>query len=360
MDDDFINRANTKRNEYLLMTEELFTANKTGWLASFASHFQDVCAQIHQQQERSELPPISFLEYTMLYTNFINRNYTADIFAYGEKTYFDKTQRYIGSFDISFMFVYFNKLWDDLISLKKRYIGKVSSQEVTAYMLGVLPDFYSYLKSIARFAIMDCSDFNAFRDVEKNEFFKVRVGSYMAKPETVYAASKNKDADELVSWFGRYLWSTYTFGDYSGLDFAGKSFLYTDFRFARFQDSTLSHVSFDGSSLTGASFRGADMEGSRFDYCSLYQVDFTGAMLKNASFKKARGNAGLTDKNEWKFAGFLPVSFRNANLANADFTGADIKGADFTQSVMNGAKFDSSMQNELDLSQEQRRSVVFV
>jgi len=28
MDDDFLHRANTKRNEYLLMTEELFTANK--------------------------------------------------------------------------------------------------------------------------------------------------------------------------------------------------------------------------------------------------------------------------------------------------------------------------------------------
>jgi uncharacterized protein YjbI with pentapeptide repeats len=102
------------------------------------------------------------------------------------------------------------------------------------------------------------------------------------------------------------------------------------------------------------------MEGCRFDYCSLYQADFTGAALKNASFRKARGTAGLTDKNEWKFAGFLPISFRNADLTNADFTGADIKGADFTQSVMDGAKFDSRRQNELDLSQEQIKSVVFV
>ena len=215
-------------------------------------------------------------------------------------------------------------------------------------------------RPLARFAIMDCAFDKAFHDIEKNEFFKVRVGGYMAKTETVYAARKNKDADELVNWFGRYLWNTYTYGDYSGLDFAGKSFLYTDFRFSRFQDSTLRHVSFDGSSLTGVCFRGADMEGCRFDYCSLYQADFTGAVLKNASFKKARGKAGLTDKNEWKFAGFLPVSFRNADLTNADFTGADIKDADFTQSVMDGAKFDSSRQNELNLSQEQIRSVVFV
>ena len=84
MDEDFIGRANTKRNEYLLMTDELFVANKTEWLASFASRFRDVCAQIRQLQESSELTPISFLEYTMLYSNFINRNYTADIFACGE------------------------------------------------------------------------------------------------------------------------------------------------------------------------------------------------------------------------------------------------------------------------------------
>jgi hypothetical protein len=74
------------------------------------------------------------------------------------------------------MFVYFDKLWDDLISLKKRYTGKVSAQEVTAYMLGALPSFYSYLKSIAHFAIMDCAFDKAFHDIEKNEFFKVRVG----------------------------------------------------------------------------------------------------------------------------------------------------------------------------------------
>ena len=73
-------------------------------------------------------------------------------------------------------------------------IGSVSAQEVTAYMLGALPGFYSYLKIIARFAIMDCAFDKAFHDVEKNEFFKVRVGGYMAKPETVYTARKNKDA----------------------------------------------------------------------------------------------------------------------------------------------------------------------
>ena len=56
--------------------------------------------------------------------------------------------------------------------------------------------------------------------------------------------------------------------------------------------------------------------------------------------------AGLTDKKKWKFVGFLPVSFRNANLTAADFTGADLTGADFSGAVLTNAVFtDAILEN---------------
>jgi len=105
MDKDFLSSANIKRNEYLLNTEVLFVANKTRWFSDFSAHFQTLCAQIRKWQDASILPAISYLEYTMLYTNFINRHYISDILVYGDKSYLDKNQRTIGSYDVSFLFI---------------------------------------------------------------------------------------------------------------------------------------------------------------------------------------------------------------------------------------------------------------
>jgi uncharacterized protein YjbI with pentapeptide repeats len=343
MNEDFLTRAENKRNEYLLKTEELFVANKDRWFADFADHFLDICTQIKKCQSESALPPISYLEYTMLYTNFINRHYVADIFIYGDKSYLDRDQRFIGNYDISFLFGYFDQLWDDIISLKRRYPGLVSAQEITPFVMGTLPDFYSYLANIARFAIGECVDKSPFADINKNEDFMVNIGDYMAKTEPVYRAKKNKDANKLAKWFNEQLLSKYIFDDYSGLDFTGKSFLYTDFRYSRFQNSTLNKINLEGSSLIGANFRNALMEECRLDNCSINEADFSGASLKQTSFKNAWAKTGLTDENKWRFVGFLPVIFRNADLTGVDFSGANLTGADFSGARLTGASFSGAV-----------------
>ena len=347
----FLSNAKIRRNEYLLKTEDLFTTNKSSYFPAFQTHFNQTCAHIQKMQSTSTLAPISYLDYTMLYTNFINRRYTADIFAYGEKGYLDKNQRFIGEYDISFLFVYFDQLWNDLINQKRRYVGKVKSKEVTQFMLETLPDFYSYLANIARFAIAECADKSPLAEIEKNETFMINVGDYMAKTETVYMEKKTKDADKLAAWFNEQLDKVYVYGDYSHLDFSGKTFADTDFRYAQFRGSTLNNTSFAGSSLIGANFRNAHMENCSLDYCSIYEADFSFARLKNASFVNAYAKTGLPDKNEWKFVGFLPTIFCNAdltdavfcgaNLTGADFSGATLTGADFSGAVLDGAVFDT-------------------
>jgi len=339
MHEDFVVKANIKRNEFLLQTEVFFVANKSKWFDDFAEHFRDLCAQVRKLQDELVLSAATYLEYTMLYTNFINRHYVADIFVYGEKGYLDKSQRFIGSYDISFLFVYYDMLWDDLLALKKRYFGKVAAKEITDFMIRTLPAFYSYFIGIVRFGIVKCIDECPVIDIDKNEEFMVNVGNYMAETETVYSEKKHKDANELTEWFNELFLNKYICGDYSNLDFTGKVFQYTDFRYARFQNSTLNNTNFEGSSLIGANFRNAMMEKCRIDCCSIFEADFSNAKLKGASFVNTRAKAGLTDEKEWKFAGFLPVNFSYADLTNAIFTGANLAGADFTGAILNGADF---------------------
>ena len=364
MDANFINQANIKRNEYLLKTEDLFTCNRKTWSDSFAVHFEEICANIWQEQDKMTLSAISYLEYTMLYTNFINRRYFGEVRIYGDESYLDINQRIIGEYDISFIFIYFDKLWEDLFDLKRRYVGKISAQDVTTYMLQALPDFYSYFVNTARLALRELCDKTPFIDVIKSDAFMINVGDYMAKTETIYTERKNKDAVKYSDWFSKRLQGEYVFGDFSNLDFSRGSFFETDFRYAQFRNSTLCNTSFAGSCLTGSDYRNAKMDECCLDYCAIYEADFSNASLKKASLVSARADEGLTNKAEWQFVGYLPVSFRNADLSGADFTDAYLSGADFTGAILTNTVFTNTVLDNAvfstriaQLSDEQSRRI---
>jgi len=350
MTDVFLNRANTLRTEYLMKTEALFAANRNDWFADFDVHFRQICAQIKRWQAKAELPRIVYLEYTMLYSNFISRRYVAEVFVYNDRSYLDKNQHLVGEYDISLFFTSFDELWDKLLSERKRYVGKVVTKDITAFMLEVLPDFYSYLVTIARFAIANCIDKSPFTDIDKSDEFMINVGNYMSKTENVYTEKKNKDAVALAEWFDEQNINEYTFDDYSKLDLSGCSFIYTGFRYSQFRYSFLNNVSLKGCALIGTSFHGACMENCCIDLCSIYEADFSHAILINASFVNARGRAGLPNEREWRQVGFLPVNFRYADLTGVSFTGASLGGADFTGANLTGADFTGAILDGADFT----------
>lgn len=341
--EDFTRCACIARNAYLLKTESLFTANKSAWFYALSEHFTSVCTQIQKMQAESILPAISYLEYTMLYTNFVNRRYAAEVWIYGDEYYLDKNQRMICDYDISFLFVYFDKLWDELLTLRKRYAGKVSSQDVKTFMLQILPDFYSYFANTARFAVAECIDSKPFINIVKDEFFMVNIGEYMAETETIFIENKNKDANELTKQFSEQHEKGYRFGDYSGLDFSRRFINYIDLSYSQFRYSNLSYSSLEGSLLMGINFRNTNMEKCCLKYCSIYESDFSNAILKNADFTGSNAKTGLINQNEWRQVGFLPVNFRNADLTGADFTGANLAGADFTGAILTDADFTNAI-----------------
>ncbi|MCL1873566.1 MAG: pentapeptide repeat-containing protein [Clostridiales bacterium] len=313
--------------------------HKQSWFTEFEKHFLAVCANIVKIQDESIIPAISHLEYTMKYTNFLNRRYIAEVWVYGDDWYLDKDQRMVWEYDISFLFVHFDELWDKLLTQRKRYVGKVSAQEVTSFMIEALPKFYSYLINIARFAITDCIDEKPFTDIVKNDIFKVRIGDYMAQTEPVFTQKKNKNADKLANWFSEKLKYDYVFEDCAGLDFSARDFFNTAFRYVQFRRTILNDAILQSCSLIGASFYKAQMENCLLDNSTIYEADFSYANMKNASLIYVRGRAGLPNENEWKHVGFLPVSFKGADLSGADFKWANLTGADFSGANLTGTKF---------------------
>ena len=343
MHTDFIELSAVLCNENLLKTDFLFSAHQRLWCNAFGEHFQSICTEIANQQKYANLPALSRIEYNMLYTNFINRSYIAEVWVYGDKLYTDKYQQMIGEYDLSFLFIFFDELWNKLLSTRKRYVGMVRAHEVTALIIQTLPDFYSYLVSVARHTIRDLVDKQPFISIAKNEDFRVNIGEYMSCTEPVFIEKRNKNAKVLAEYFMKQLRNAYTFEDYSNLDFSGQCFTYTELRYSHFRNTCLNDSTLEGSCLIGTSFIRASMENCCMNKCSIQEADFSYANLKNACFVNACGKAGLPDKYEWRHTGFLPVSFRNANLTNTDFTGADLTGADFTDAILDGTDFTSAV-----------------
>jgi hypothetical protein len=75
MPEDFKKHFDHRCNEYLLKTEALFVAQKQNFFSAFAQHFHSICAETLKLQNDYVIQAISRLEYTMLYSNFINRRY---------------------------------------------------------------------------------------------------------------------------------------------------------------------------------------------------------------------------------------------------------------------------------------------
>ena len=355
----FLQQAEALLNEKLFKTEELFRREFLSLSTEFKESFNQMCSSIVGLQESGHLDEVAYVEYTLLCTNIINKIYIAEIFVYGEKWYFCNNQRTVGQFDISMLFRYFDELWTELLMLRKRFVGKVSSLDVSGFMMDSASKFYAYVISLCRFSIYESVEDGIFKSIKRTPRFQISLGEYMAHTEVVYKENLEKDKLECLKWFDDRLAYEYCFEDFSGLDFSNEYLASIDLRYSDLRNTVLTNVNFSNSNLIGVRFCGADLEGVDFSNSILYEADFIGANLQNAKFSYAHANFGLPNYEDWKHVGFFGVNFRKADLRGADLSNANFAGADFTDAMVDGAKFDLIKKNGLNLSQEQLNVVVF-
>ncbi|MDR0443867.1 MAG: pentapeptide repeat-containing protein [Treponema sp.] len=331
---EILSQVENLKNEYLLKTEALFVANAHTWFADFQKHFLEICEKIKGKNMGYS---ISYLEYICLNTHFINRRYVAEICAYNKNRFFDKKQQHIGGYDISYFLIYYDQLWNDLIAWNNFVEEKVSSQEITQFILEAIPDFYSYLTNIIRFGLRECVDTPQFKDIEKvkGDTFRFCVGDYMAQTTFVYCETEGKDAALIFEDFHQRKKSAHNCRDYSTLDFSNKDLCNIKATYSNFRKSILNNVNLKESTLTGADFTNAQMTDCDLDYSEVHEASFANAILKNASFICVRAAARLPHpRNKWRHVGFFPVNFENAVLTKANFNNADFHRANFKNAQM--------------------------
>lgn len=107
----------------------------------------------------------------------------------------------------------------------------------------------------------------------------------------------------------------------------------------------------------GTRFCYADMRDADLQYCFIHEADFTGANLTNAKFIEANAYAGIQNCTKWVVIGYQRVSFRHADLTNADFRRTGIYNADFTDAIMDGTVFLEKQLARFELSDKQIQSI---
>lgn len=352
--------ANQLKTQKLFETEELYQNHIDEYTPIFQSHFKQICASIIKLQNNHELDEISYLEYTLLFTNLIRKEYTAEVRVYDDNWYFDPRQRAVGSFDISFLFTKYRELWAKLMSSRKRYAGAVTAQDTISFLLSCAAQFYEYIVSAFRFSILACVETEPFLSIRRTEEFEINVGEYMACTEAIYKENRKRTSKDALDWFSMREEYSYAFEAFTGLDFSGADLSEIDLRYADLRRAKLIETDFRNAMLVGTRFCYANLQGADFRSCQMHESDFTGADLTNARFCAAHAYRGVPDSSQWSITGYRSISFKDANLSNADFTRTKIRDADFTGAVMDGTIIEQKQLEHFALSYEQKKAVKLI
>lgn len=330
------------KNQKLFEMEELYQKHLNDYIPLFQKHFLKVCENILDLQHSGLLGEISYLEYTLLYTNLLQKNETAEVRVYNDNWYFDGGQRIIGNFDFSYLFIKYRELWTELFSARKRFAGAVASHEIKSFLLSCARSFYRYVIAVCRFSILPCIESESFLSIRRTDEFEINIGEYMAYTEAIYKENRERTSKDALDWFSLRLEFEYAFEDFTELDFSGSDLSEIDLRYSDLRRSRLVHTDFQIPCFLAP---GSVMLTWRALTCvtAIHEADFAGANLTNTRFTSAKSYAGISSgRTEWKIPGYRRVSFRNANLTNADFRKAKIRDADFAGATMDGTLFEKS------------------
>lgn len=357
MTNEYLHYATRLKTQKLFELEDIYQTHSATYTPILQNHFRTICQTIQKMQANKELGELSYLEYTLLYTNLIHGDHTAQVRAYGKDWYFDPCQRIVGSLDLSFFFIKYKELWAELMSCRKRFAGAVSAQEAIAFLLSCAASFFQYIAAAFRFSILPCLREEPFLSVRRADPFEINVGEYMAFTEAVYKENRTRTAQKTLDWFSLRLEFAYAYEDFSGLALPSADLSEIDLRYADLSHTVLHGADFQDALLFGTRFRHASLRDADFRYCQLHEADFTGADLTNASFRATEGFRGVPDCTEWLFPGYRSICFHNADLSHADFTRTKIRDADFTGAIMDGTILERHTVKRFALSAEQRKAV---
>ncbi|MFW5436758.1 pentapeptide repeat-containing protein [Paenibacillus apiarius] len=344
--------------EQVSALEHFFRQHQERLAVEFAEPFRDICIRITAMQQRQEKAPIGFIHYSMLRTSVLEGTHTYLIEAYSDQWYWDTDECY-ARYDAGWALQGASSLIEILEERRKMYMGVLHPADAEHMVLQHIGYFTQFVTALMRMAMPQAVKLPEYRNVEKAERLRVRIGEFTDKSEDVYVEDRiQKKEREAIRLLTQQKESVCAYETFAGIQLPHIVVEAIDLRYSDFSGSDLTAAVFRACTLIGTNWNGALLHRADFSYSLLCDADFRGCDLRAALFVHTDGQgmeAGLD-----RMPGLLGVRFAYADLEGADFTHARLYGADFQGANLRNAVFLLQDRERYRFSEGQIASICWV
>lgn len=229
----------------------------------FLLGFKKVCKNVEKYCSDEEYEAY-YLVFHLLRTRIIEHNYQYEVRIYNQEWYLEEGI-YVGEFNVEFIYHHYEKLWNQLIRERLKYVRKINEADIHFIMLETIGEFHPYIIRFLREHIMAVIHTEEYISLTKGNRFVIKTGEYLEIGDFVFVEEKYKDYTKLVEWLDQQKeGEEYTFEDLSGIALKDKQYTNLDLRYVNFSNARFENVT----------FRKCKLEGVRFDGCDMDEVEF--------------------------------------------------------------------------------------
>lgn len=335
-----------------------FRQEKEILLKPIIHSFEQLFANIREQQEQGRLAPVAFIHLSLLRTSLLDNKCTYLLEAYGEKWYYDWGEC-TAQYEAEWLSEAIIDLHTTLEKERKPYLY-IQAADVRGIIQQTVILFHQYIIQLLRYLFRYQQDSVPEIDFQRAAYLRFRVGEYKGFSEDVGVIDDRERVEQnLLSWLEKNETDkSYTFENFSSLPLQQKHFDQMDFSYANFNGSDLEGASLKQSVCIGTSFVDCSLANVNFSYAAIQDADFRNANLAGANFTHAQGRTMLLPDDE--VACYLGTDFSHANLENAKFEFAQIAGANFTGANLKGATFFKRDQEKCQFSPDQIKDIHWI
>lgn len=283
-------------------------------------------------------------------TKIINKNYNYDIYIYDKDWYLNGDIK-IGEYNVEYIYKYYEEMWNKLLKEGLGYIFKVNKTDIKNIMLSIIDKFHNYIVSIMRNSIIELTETEEYRKLNKEEIFNIHTGKFYDIFDLIYKEKENKNIIKIKRWLSKKLDEEYCNEDFRKLELNKIDLERCDLRGADFRESELKEADLSYSILNGAKFKGADLRNSNIISSNLSGVNFENTNLSGSKMTYSIMRKGKI--NDLMEIGELEAVLKKTNLTNVDLRNSVFEGIDFREAILENTNFEECTFKECKFKKSQ-------
>lgn len=173
------------RTEKIKEMEQYYLRNKEKHLIKFVEDFKKMCLKIKDMQSQGEKARIGYINYSILRTNIMEKNYEYSIDSFDKYWYFDKVECST-TYDVYWTFKFLEEFGQEIEKKRKQYFNKIIKSDIEKIVNKEISIYDNQIKTIARIAILYAVQSEEYKEISKEDVVEIRIGEYYGISKLIY------------------------------------------------------------------------------------------------------------------------------------------------------------------------------